>query len=200
MDDLNKKRSTKNGRRHGALPDGPVAADTHAPVAESANGHVPDVALKPMADGAAALAGAVSAAAAAGAPFVATGTGAAMSGTIPAAVGGNAAHSAAAPSGHPQAARAPDGASAARTPAATPEIVQPAARKQDRVKPVRARFAVPKDDHATLDALKEACRANGVQAKKNQLLRVAIGLLREVEPARLAQLVAALPPTARKKK
>lgn len=181
MDDLNKKRPTKNGRRHAALPDGPVAADTHAALAESANGHVPDVALTPMADGAAALAGAVSAAATAGAPFVATGTGAAMTGTIPAGSSGNAARAAAAP-------------------AATPEIVQPAARKKDRVKPVRARFAVPKDDHATLDALKEACRANGVQAKKNQLLRVAIGLLREVEPARLAQLVAALPPTARKKK
>lgn len=176
MDDLNKKRPTKNGRRHVALPNGPVAADTHATLAETANGHVPDVALKPMADGAAALAGAVSAAAA---PFVATG---------------------------PEAAKAPDGAGAsagsdaAAAPEATPEIVQPASRKKDRVKPVRARFAVPKDDHATLDALKEACRANGVQAKKNQLLRVAIGLLRELEPAQLAQRVAALPPTARKKK
>lgn len=193
MDDLNKKRTTKNGRRHAALPDGPVATDTHAPLAESANGHVPDVALTPMADGAAALAGAVSAAA-----------GPALGGTIPAAVGGNAARAAAVPSGRPEAAKAPDGAGAgagaAPAPAATPEIVQPAARKKDRVKPVRARFAVPKDDHATLDALKEACRANGVPAKKNQLLRVAIGLLRELDPAQLAQRVTALPPTARKKK
>lgn len=80
------------------------------------------------------------------------------------------------------------------------EIVEPPARQKNRLKPVRASFAVPKDDHATLAALKDACRAHGVPAKKNQLLRVAIGLLREVEPARLAQLVTALPPTTRKKK
>lgn len=84
--------------------------------------------------------------------------------------------------------------------AAASEIVQPPARKKGRVKSVRASFAVPKGDHATLDALKEACGAHGVPAKKNQLLRVAIGLLREIEPPRLAQLVAALPPAARKKK
>lgn len=80
-----------------------------------------------------------------------------------------------------------------------PEIVHaPPSRK--RVKAVRASYAVPKADLATLAALKEACRGQGVKAKKNQLLRVAIGLLREVEPARLAELVAALPPAGRKGK
>lgn len=188
MDDLNQKKPSKPRSQRATLPDGPVAADTHADAPAKVDGHVPDAVLKPTAEGAATLANTAAAGAAlpqAGAPLTAvtrTGTGAA------------ARNDAATPV--KTAPPAPAGASLR----AAPEIVQPPARQKGSVKPVKDSFAVPKDDHATLAALKDACRANGVPARKNQLLRVAIGLLREVEPARLAQLVAALPPTTRKKK
>ncbi|MFC5461476.1 hypothetical protein [Massilia niabensis] len=188
MDDLTKKRPSKPGRQRATLPDGPVAADTHAAAPGTVDGHVPDAALKPTAEGAATLANAASAAPA---PPQA---GATLTAQLVRGSGATARNDATLP------AKATSPAAGGASLRSAPEIVQPPARKKGSVKPVKDSFAVPKDDHATLAALKDACRANGVPAKKNQLLRVAIGLLREVEPARLAQLVAALPPTARKKK
>ena len=79
------------------------------------------------------------------------------------------------------------------------EVEVEAAAPQAKVKLLRASFSLSKEDHATLAHLKQAVRDAGVDAKKSQLLRVAVGLLRDVEPARLAQLVAALP-SARKRK
>lgn len=81
---------------------------------------------------------------------------------------------------------------AADAPAAAPA-------SKGKVKLVRASFSLPKEDHAALADLKQAVRETGVDAKKSQLLRVAVGLLREVEPARLAQLVAALAPAHKRK-
>jgi hypothetical protein len=60
---------------------------------------------------------------------------------------------------------------------------------------VRASFALPKQDHALLAELKEACRKDGIAVKKSQLLRVALGLLRQADRAGLAQMVAQLPAT-----
>ena len=79
------------------------------------------------------------------------------------------------------------------------DVEAEAAAPKAKVKLLRASFSLSKEDHATLADLKQAVRDAGVDAKKSQLLRVAVGLLREVEPARLAQLVAALP-SARKRK
>jgi hypothetical protein len=62
---------------------------------------------------------------------------------------------------------------------------------------VRASFALPKEDHALLDDLKEACKQDGIAVKKSQLLRVALGLLRQCDRAGLAQMVAQLPATKR---
>lgn len=75
----------------------------------------------------------------------------------------------------------------------------PAPATASKVTLVRASFSLAKEDHATLADLKRSLRAAGVDAKKSQLLRVAVGLLRDTEPARLQQLVAALAP-ARKRK
>lgn len=80
------------------------------------------------------------------------------------------------------------------TPAAAP-----APAPLPRVKLVEARFSLPKEDHATLAELKVALRGDGVDVKKSQLLRVAVGLLRETDPARVAQLVAALAPAKKRK-
>jgi hypothetical protein len=65
---------------------------------------------------------------------------------------------------------------------------------------VRAGFALPKMDHATLAELKTACRQDGAPVKKSQLLRVAIALLRELDRGALAQMVQALPPTKKARK
>jgi hypothetical protein len=211
MDDLNKKKSGKHTRQRPTPPACEAPAGVAAP--PQADGHAPD---------GAALPGAAQDATQGSALFAAAGTRgtrgkraalpakapiAAAVSALPAAQAADAAPSIPA---RPEAANGPIGAgpvqdarmaapqAASRT-ADAPGIV-PAPGRKERVKTVRDSFAVPKDDHATLAALKEACRAHGVRAKKNQLLRVAIGLLRDVEPARLAQLVAALPPTARKKK
>ncbi len=194
MDDLNKKRSSRQARQHGGAPNNPQAAtDTQAAAPGKSDA---DMAGKngtataphgdvPGSNGqlASAIAEAVKngngadakdAAARAGDPLGTSGAGG-----LPART---------------EAANAPDGAGAP-----APEIVRaPASRK--RVKAVRASFTLPKDDHATLAALKDACRGQDVKAKRSQLLRVAIGLLRDVEPARLAGLVAALPPTGSKRK
>lgn len=218
MNDLDKKKPGK-ARQRISPATGEVPAGTSTPQPQ-ADGHASDGAGKSLLDSAA-LQGQMQA----GAPFAATGDGGAMTGAAgtggkraampakaPIAAAVSALPAAQAPSmpARLDAANGPIGASpvqdarkaapqAASRTADVPEIV-PAPARRERVKTVRDSFAVPKDDHATLAALKEACRAHGVKAKKNQLLRVAIGLLREVEPARLAQLVAALAPTARKKK
>jgi hypothetical protein len=60
---------------------------------------------------------------------------------------------------------------------------------------VRASFALPKEDHALLAELKEACRQDSIAVKKSQLLRVALGLLRQHDRADIAQMVAKLPAT-----
>ena len=89
---------------------------------------------------------------------------------------------------------------AASSASAQPEAEEaPAPAPAARVKLVRASFSLAKEDHATLAELKRSLREAGVDAKKSQLLRVAVGLLRDTEPARLEQLVTALAP-ARKRK
>lgn len=73
----------------------------------------------------------------------------------------------------------------------------PAARQ---AKMVRGSFSVPKDELAVLAELKQACLKDGIEVKKSQLLRVAITLLRELDAARLGQMVAGLPATAARQK
>jgi hypothetical protein len=60
---------------------------------------------------------------------------------------------------------------------------------------VRASFALPRQDHELLAELKEACRQEGIAVKKSQLLRVALGLLRQTDRAEVKQMVAQLPAT-----
>jgi hypothetical protein len=88
-------------------------------------------------------------------------------------------------------------ASAGKPAARQKPASQPAARKP---KLVRGSFAVPKDEYAALAELKQTCLKDGVAVKKSQLLRVAITLLRELDSARLGQMVAALPATAARRK
>jgi hypothetical protein len=74
------------------------------------------------------------------------------------------------------------------------------AARPRKAKLVRAGFALTKDDHAALAGLKAACLQDGAPVKKSQLLRVAIGLLRQVDTAAIGQMVAALPPTKKGRK
>jgi hypothetical protein len=67
--------------------------------------------------------------------------------------------------------------------------------KAARPRLVRDSFALPKADHALLADLKNACQQEGIAVKKSQLLRVAVGLLRGLDAASLAQMVASLPAT-----
>jgi flagellar basal body-associated protein FliL len=60
---------------------------------------------------------------------------------------------------------------------------------------VRASFALPRQDHELLAELKQACRQDGIAVKKSQLLRVALGLLRQTDRAEVKQMLAQLPAT-----
>lgn len=90
--------------------------------------------------------------------------------------------------------------------AASPAVNAPAeeqapGKKTKSAKPrlVRGSFALSEDDHAMLADLKKACQQEGIAIKKSELLRVAIGLLRQVDTASLAHIIASLPPTKRAK-
>jgi hypothetical protein len=88
---------------------------------------------------------------------------------------------------------------------AAPEQAAPVAEAAAPAKPRKARlvrgsFALSKDDHAALAELKKTLLQGGASVKKSQLLRVAIGLLRQVDTAGIAQMVAALPPTKKARK
>jgi hypothetical protein len=84
-------------------------------------------------------------------------------------------------------------------PEAAPDTLPPKQAAGDaparKSKLVRASFALPKQDLALLADLKEACRQEGITVKKSQLLRVALGLLRQCDPAGLARIIAQLPAT-----
>jgi hypothetical protein len=84
--------------------------------------------------------------------------------------------------------------------AASQPAPAPASGSAKKARLVRASFALPRMDHAMLAELKAACRQDGAAVKKSQLLRVAIGLLRELDRGALAQLVQALPPTKNARK
>lgn len=110
----------------------------------------------------------------------------------------------AAPAAKARAAKAP----AARVPVRQPGKAAPGVPAQAastpvarQAKMVRGSFSMPKDELAVLSERKQACLKDGIEVKKSQLLRVAITLLRELDSARLGQMVAGLPATtARPKK
>jgi len=91
-------------------------------------------------------------------------------------------------------------APADETSSAADKVAPEAKAKARKARLVRASFALSRDDHATLAELKAACREGGAAVKKSQLLRVAVGLLREVDRGALAQMVEALPPTKKARK
>jgi hypothetical protein len=76
--------------------------------------------------------------------------------------------------------------------AATPDA--PAPKKAKKPKLVRDNFTMPQSDYALLVELKSACLAAGFEAKKSQLLRVGLGLLKSMDMARLRREIEALAP------
>lgn len=76
--------------------------------------------------------------------------------------------------------------------AATPDA--PAPKKAKKPKPVRDSFTMPESDYALLVELKGACLAAGFEAKKSQLLRVGLGLVKAMDMARLRREIEALAP------
>jgi hypothetical protein len=89
------------------------------------------------------------------------------------------------------------GAAAAGQPEAKAKSGSDAGTRKPKL--VRGSFTVPKDEYARLADLKKTCRQDGLRVKKSQLLRVAITLLRDLDSARLAQMVAGLPATKRRR-
>lgn len=67
-------------------------------------------------------------------------------------------------------------------------------RKARKPKLVRERYTMLEEEYAVLGEMKKACLEAGVAAKKNELLRVAVSLLRKMDMAALQQALDALSP------
>lgn len=72
---------------------------------------------------------------------------------------------------------------------ANPEIKE----KQKKPKLVRDSFTMPETEYAVLGEVKKACLKAGVEVKKSELLRVGVALVRELDIARLKEVLASLP-------
>jgi len=72
----------------------------------------------------------------------------------------------------------------------------PAAETKEKArkpKLVRDSFTMPEAEYAVLGDLKKACLKAGVEIKKSELLRVGVALLRQLDPAKIREIVAGLP-------
>jgi hypothetical protein len=67
-------------------------------------------------------------------------------------------------------------------------------RKAGKPRLVRNRFTMLEEEYAVLGEMKKACLAAGVPARKSELLRVAVSLLRKMDMPALQQALDALAP------
>jgi hypothetical protein len=78
--------------------------------------------------------------------------------------------------------------------------VQGADDKSSRkTKLVRHSFTLPKQEYDLLGEMKKTCRHAGINVKKTELLRVSLGLLKQLDEARLKAAIAALPPIKKRR-
>lgn len=68
-----------------------------------------------------------------------------------------------------------------------------AKEKVKKPKLVRDSFTMPEAEYAVLGEVKKACLKAGIEVKKSELLRVGVALIRQLDTARLQEILAALP-------
>ena len=65
--------------------------------------------------------------------------------------------------------------------------------KPKKTKLVRDSFTMPEAEYAVLGEVKKACLKAGVDVKKSELLRIGVALIRQLDVARLKEILADLP-------
>lgn len=65
--------------------------------------------------------------------------------------------------------------------------------KLRKPKLVRDSFTMPEAEYAVLGDVKKACLKAGIEVKKSELLRVGVALIRQLDSARLKEILTALP-------
>jgi len=91
----------------------------------------------------------------------------------------------------PQTRRVEKPAAKAGEKAAAP-VVAPK-EKPKKTKLVRDSFTMPEAEYAVLGEVKKACLKAGVDVKKSELLRIGVALIRQLDVARLKEILADLP-------
>lgn len=76
-------------------------------------------------------------------------------------------------------------------PKAKPEAEQK--EKPKKAKLVRDSFTMPEAEYAVLGEVKKACLKAGIEVKKSELLRVGVALIRQLDTAKLKEILAGLP-------
>ena len=98
--------------------------------------------------------------------------------------------------------KAPVTKSAAPVPKAVTRPAKPQAKakpaaesreKSKKEKLVRDSFTMPEAEYAVLGEVKKACLKAGVDVKKSELLRVGVALIRQLDTARLKEILGTLP-------
>ncbi|HYD62375.1 MAG TPA: hypothetical protein VEC35_18580 [Noviherbaspirillum sp.] len=75
-------------------------------------------------------------------------------------------------------------------------VVKAADDAKDKVKKpklVRDSFTMPEAEYAVLGDVKKACLKAGIEVKKSELLRVGVALIRQLDTAKLKEILAGLP-------
>ncbi len=65
--------------------------------------------------------------------------------------------------------------------------------KAKKAKLVRDSFTMPEAEYAALGEVKKACLKAGVEVKKSELLRIGVALVRQLDMAKLKEILAGLP-------
>ena len=65
--------------------------------------------------------------------------------------------------------------------------------KPKKAKLVRDSFTMPEAEYAVLGDVKKACLKAGIEVKKSELLRVGVALIRQLDTAKLKEILAVLP-------
>lgn len=76
-------------------------------------------------------------------------------------------------------------------PVAKPAVEQK--EKPKKPKLVRDSFTMPEAEYAVLGEVKKACLKAGIEVKKSELLRVGVALIRQLDTAKLKEILAGLP-------
>ncbi len=90
--------------------------------------------------------------------------------------------------------KAVDKAPAAEKAAAVAKPAQTQKDKPRKPKLVRDSFTMPEEEYQVLGEVKKACLKAGIEVKKSELLRVGVAVIRQMDLARLQEVLDTLPP------